>query len=53
MLLAEERYAKSHADKQAVHFEKRARARRKAGLHLDFQHFCEDHQPLDLEAYSV
>ncbi|CAL1154260.1 unnamed protein product [Cladocopium goreaui] len=51
VLLAEERYAKTHAvlwpsveDRTAVLFEKRAKARRKAGQHLSLKHFVEDQE---------
>ncbi|CAJ1377126.1 unnamed protein product [Effrenium voratum] len=44
VLLAEERYGKTHTDRTAILFEKRARARRREGRHLNFQHFCEEHQ---------
>lgn len=44
VLLAEESYAKSHSDKTAKLFEKRARLRRSQGLELSFRHFCEERQ---------
>ena len=41
VLTAEETYAATRADKTAILFDKRARARRSKGLRLNFRHFCE------------